>query len=307
MILTHPILLHVGYHKTATTWMQLRLFTAKHGYRQIADHQEVFRHIVQPHGFRFDPAVMRDLLDARLKMLSADEVPVISSEILSGHPFQGGQQSDVYAERLARIAPNARILISVRTQLKILPSVYMQYVLRGGTMSWPQFFDGSDEPGYFAFSPEHFEYDLLVAQYQRLFGADNVYVLTQEGLLCDMDAAASAVAAFAGNSTFETLSKEDHRASGTSYPEYTAPVLRRINHVQSSVLNPAPILHLGKTPKGLFKIAGYALKRPPFSTVLAGRKPVSDYVRSRFAGHFSDSNARLADLVRHPADFSNYA
>lgn len=304
--LTHPILFHVGYHKTATTWMQRRLFMPEYGYCQIADHEEVFRHIVQPHGFRFDPTAMRDLLDVRLKTLSSGEVPVVSSEILSGHPFQGGHENDVYAERLARIAPNARILISVRTQLKILPSVYMQYILRGGTMPWPQFFDGTDEPGYFAFSPEHFEYDLLVAQYQRLFGADNVYVLTQESLLGDIGAAAHAVAAFAENSTFEALSEKGRRASGISYPEYAAPVLRRINHVQSSTLNPAPILRLGKTPTGLFKIAGFALKRPPLSTVLAGRKPVSDYVRRRFTGHFSDSNARLADLVNHLGDFSAY-
>ncbi|MGB0440235.1 MAG: hypothetical protein ACPGFC_09065, partial [Paracoccaceae bacterium] len=110
--MTHPLLFHVGYHKTATTWMQRKLFTPTYGYRQLAEHEDVWRDVVRPHGFRFDPAAMRDLLAARAQDLAPGEVPVVSSEILSGHPFQGGHENDVYAERLARIAPNARILIS---------------------------------------------------------------------------------------------------------------------------------------------------------------------------------------------------
>lgn len=47
-------LIHVGYHKTATTWMQQLLFTPDHGFRQIAGHREVFDHIVGPHGLEFD-------------------------------------------------------------------------------------------------------------------------------------------------------------------------------------------------------------------------------------------------------------
>lgn len=304
--MTHPILFHIGYHKTATSWMQTLLFKPEHGYRQIADHGEVFRHIVQPHGLRFDPAGMQALIAQRRADMTGDEVPVISSEILSGHPFQGGHENDAYAARLARIAPGARILISIRTQLKIMPSVYMQYVLRGGTMPWKTFFEGTNEPGYFAFTPEHFEYDLLVAEYQRLFGAKNVYVLPQEDLISDMEKAAAALAAFSGNTAFTALSEEARVVRGASYPEYSAPVLRRINHIQASTLNPTPIIKLGTTPYSLYKLAGFALKHPPLSRLLAGRKPVSDYVRTRFAGHFTQSNARLSALVQHPADLSAY-
>ncbi|SNR72030.1 hypothetical protein [Puniceibacterium sediminis] len=304
--MAQPLVIHIGYHKTATTWMQRLLFTPEHGYRQIADHGDVFRHIVQPHGLSFDPEDMRALIAERLAPVGPAEVPVISSEILSGHPFFGGHGSDVYAERLARIAPGARILISIRAQLRILPSVYMQYVLRGGTMPWQRFFDGTEEPGYFGFSPRHFEYDLLVAQYQRLFGAQNVHVLTQESLSADMDAAALRVAEFAGNTGFTTLAAAARRVDAPSYPEFGAPLLRRLNHVQSSTLNPWPILSLGRTPKGLYKGAGYLLKRKWVRGMMSGRKPVSDHVRERFAGCFDDSNARLAALVPHPLDLSGY-
>lgn len=300
------ILLHIGYHKTATTWMQQLLFTPEHGFRQIADHRDVFTHIVQPHGFDFDPVNMRALIATRMAELPPGEVPVISSEILSGHPFQGGRESDAYAERLAEIFPDARILISIRNQMRILPSVYMQYLLRGGTLPYDRFFEGTDELGYFGFTPKHFEYDRLVRHYQRLFGPANVYVLPQEHLQQDMDDAAAAIARFAKNMAYRGLSAAAQRVHAPSYPEYAVPVLRRVNQVQASTLNPAPIVALGHSPKGLYKVAGYILRLPPVITMLKGRKPVSAHVRKRFAGYYRDSNARLAALMAHPVDLAGY-
>ncbi len=238
--------------------------------------------------------------------LSPGETAVISSEILSGHPFYGGRESEVYAERLKRVAPNAKILISIRNQMQILPSVYMQYVLRGGTMPPEQFFQGTEEPGYFAFAPEHFEYDLLVRHYQNLFGAMNVYILTQESLQRDMADATARLAAFAGNTRFAGLAPAEQRPVGISYPEYAIPILRRINHIQRSQINPRPIVSVGMTPRGLYKLAGYMLKVPFLTRRFKGRKPVSDHVRKRFANRYADSNLRLAELVAHPLDLSGY-
>lgn len=304
--MTNPITFHVGYHKTATSWMQNRLFTAGNGYLPLADHQEIFDHIVHPHGLHFDPAPFKALVAERMRDMPEGAAPIVSSEIMSGHPFQGGHESEVYAERIAQIAPDARILISIRAQMKIIPSVYMQYLRRGGVMSHKQFYAGADTFGYFGFTPRHFEYDLLVAHYQKLFGADRVHVLTQESIKADMDAAAQTLADFTENKQFAGLSDDDRMIYAASYPEYAAPVLRRTNHVQSSTLNPCPIVSLGQTPKGLHRAAGYILSRPPFSNMLKSRKPVSDYVREKYAGYFDESNARLAQTVTHPLDISSY-
>lgn len=299
-------LLHIGYHKTATTWMQQLLFVPAHGYRQIAGHSEVFDHIVAPHGLSFDPAVMRRHIAGALQELGTAEVPVMSSEILSGHPFFGGVDSDVYARRLAAIVPEARILISIRSQLKILPSVYMQYILRGGTMTPAQFFSGEAELGYFAFRAEHFEYDRLVGLYQSLFGAANVHVMTQESLKADMGAAAAKLARFCGNEAFAGLNDAARRVHAASYPEHAVPILRRINHIQTSVLNRNPIMSLGTTPKGLYRAFGGVLKRPPLAPLLRGYRPVTACVRARFGGHFSASNARLAEMLGADVDLSDY-
>lgn len=300
------LVFHIGYHKTATTWMQGLFFVPAHGFRQLANHREVFAHIVAPHGLLFDPRPMQTLLAERMAAVADGEVPIVSSEILSGHPFHGGRENEVYAQRIKAIAPDARILVSIRAQLRILPSVYMQYVLRGGTMPYDRFFEGTDEPGYFGFSPAHFEYDRLIALYRDLFGADRVHVLTQESLRKDMAGAAARIAAELGADRYAGLTPEARRVYAPSYPEYAAPVLRRVNHVQRSTVNPWPIVSFGYTPAGLYRVAGWALRQPPFSTLFGHRKPVSDYIRKRFTGHFAASNARLSAMVPG-LDLSEYA
>lgn len=286
--------------------MQKHLFTPAHGFRQMLDHQQIFDLIVKPHGLRFDPAQSRTALSEALKGLQPGEVPVVSSEVLSGHPFQGGHESDVYAARLAQIAPGSKILLSIRDQMHIIPSVYMQYLQRGGTMPYDRFFDGTNRPGYFGFTDEHFEYDVLVAHYQTLFGAENVYVLTQESLKADMDAASAALAGFAGAGRFGGLQASARRVHAAGYPEYAAAALRRANHLQTSTLNPTPILSLGETPGGLFRLVGGLSRRWPVKPLMTGRKPISEHVAKRFAGRYTAHNARLAQLVQHPLDLSGY-
>lgn len=304
--MTARILLHIGYHKTATSWMQQRLFVQAHGYHQIARHPEVWKHIVAPHGLLFDPEAMRAVIRAGLRDLSEGMVPVISSEILSGHPFFGGMGSDDYARRLKAIAPDARILISVRSQLRILTSVYMQYLLRGGTMSPQLFFAGDPELGFFGFRAEHFEYHRLIGLYQELFGAENVHVITQESLRADMDGATRRLAGFAGNAGFDGVLPTHRSAYAPSYPEHAVPILRRINKLQKSVLTPAPTIKIGSTPDGFYRAFGYLLRRPPFSWALGGYHPVSTHVAKTFAGRFDASNRELARLVPH-LDLSDYS
>jgi hypothetical protein len=298
------LIVHVGFHKTATSFLQQVLMVPEYGYRPLTDHSDVFAHIVQPHGFDFDPQGMRDLLAIGMQGLQPDEVPVMSSEILSGHPFLGGHGSDVYAERIKAIAPQAKILITIRNQMTILPSVYMQYLKRGGTMPYDLFFAGTNEPGYFGFTPQHFAYDRLVGLYQSLFGTDQVIVVQQENLKADLDGTVAKLASDVGNTLFQGLKPAAQTISFANYPEYAAAVLRRINHVQASTLNPTPIVKLGTTPGGLDRWAGAVLRRPPFKGWLSEKTPVSDYVRRTFAGYYTASNVRLAEMIGQPLAYT---
>lgn len=298
-------LIHIGYHKTATTWLQKRVFQPEHGYASIADHAEIFDTVVRPHGLVFDPDPFRDMVIDRMAQTDPALVPVVSSEILSGLPFAGGRESDTYAIRLHDAVPEALILITIRTQMRILPSVYMQYLFRGGRLDPKAFFAGETEPGYFGFDPVHFEYDRLIAHYQGLFGRERVFVLTQESLVEDVDTAMARLAGFAGASRFETLTSAARAVQSASYPEAAAPLLRRTNHLRRTVLNPVPPFGAG-TGQLLYRAAGRLWRSPPLARRAKGIKPVSAVVKERFAGRFTQSNRRMAELCENWVDLSAY-
>lgn len=303
----HPqLLLHIGYHKTATTWMQRQLFVPEHGYFKVAGHDEVAGYITEPHGYFFDPEPLIAQVETAMAGIPEGGAAVISSELLCGNPIFGGRESDVFAERLFKIFPGAKILISIRAQLSVLPSIYMQYVSRGGTMTPRQFFDEESSPGYPHFSAKTFEYDRLVSHYQRLFGSERVFILPQEALKSDMYNALGALADFSGNRLFSGLIEGADRVRMASYPEYSAAILRRINHFQASVLNPNPVVAIGETPGGLYRGLGYILKQPAIRSAFGNHRPISRYVRKNFSGRFSESNARLSSLTGNTLDLSAY-
>lgn len=289
--------------------MQASLFFPEYGYEQIARHTEVAEHIVNRHALTFDAVAATAMVQAGLAKADSANVPVISSEMLSGNPLMGGVGSIEFADRLKQIVPNARILIAVRNQMTMLPSVYMQYLLRGGTMTPAQFFSRREDAdlgfGYYPynFAPEHFEYDRLVKYYHDSFGADRVHVFTQEQLAKDPAKTLSLVATFSGNTAFAGVRPNEKRR-GVSYPEYAVPFLRRINHVQRGTFNANPIIRLGTTPGGLYRGVGYVLKRPPFTSLLGGRKPVTAVVKQMFSGYYDQSNERLDDLLQSQTGWS---
>ena len=85
------------------------------------------------------------------------QVPVISSERLSGNPDASGFDSAYIATRIADAFPDAKILIMIREQTKLLVANYFQYLKRGGHRHYQHYFltlYDSCRPG---FSPSFFE------------------------------------------------------------------------------------------------------------------------------------------------------
>ncbi len=294
--MARQLLIHIGYHKTATSWLQSRVFTSENGYAQLASHQQVDTEILRPHPLVFTPASASERIAERLASCPSDSAAVISSEILSGHPFYGGYESVETARRLKLIAPDACILITIRNQLRLLPSLYMQYLRRGGTLRPATFFDGTTEPGYRGFDPVHFDYNLLISHYRETFGAENVHVVTQESLASARDETLAELAEFAGNKQWKPLERYSAKPVAVSYPEGAAFLFRRINSLQKSTLNPEPVLSLGTTPFGLYRAVGYLARKAPFRTFIGRGTPVRSHVETRFAGRFAEGNRALARM-----------
>ncbi|EPX77518.1 hypothetical protein [Litoreibacter arenae] len=291
------VAIHIGYHKTATTWLQHRVFVPEMGFTPLLTHEEVDRLIVAPHDLDFDPAPAREAL-----RWQGDGNPVVSSENLTGHPFFGGRQSATLARRLHQIAPDARIIVTVRSQEAMLPSVYMQYLQRGGTLSHPAFFAGSGGFGYPGFELAHFQYDRLIALYQSLF--DTVHVMTHEQISADPTQALAELGAALGHD-IPTLPPSGKTRVSASLPQAVAPLLRRINQTRRSTLNPVPALALSREPGWMYRALSFGAGRRLAKPLLTAR-PVDAYVKARLGGAFTDSNKRLDQITGGRLDLSRY-
>lgn len=294
--------IHIGYHKTASTWLQRRVFVPQMGFAPLLDHQEIDQLILRPHDLDFDPAPAQATITVRQRSAPAKSCTILTSETLSGHPFFGGRQSATVAHRLHQIAPDAHIFICVRSQMSILPSVYMQYLQRGGTLSHAAFFAGPKGFGYPDFDPAHFCYDRLVSLYQSLFR--NVHVLTFEQLTNAPDLVLANLSEKLGH-TMPHLEAQDTQRVGASLPQALAPVVRRLNQTRVSTLNPAPAIALTREPGWMYRALGVAARSKAARSLLRHR-PVSDYVAAHFATRFRDSNKRLAQITGGTLDLSGY-
>ena len=185
------LLIHIGYHKTGTTWLQEELFTPNSTtFQPIGSGgraMSVAKSFVQDQNghprspFASPASRVAQELQNLLSVAPLDgRVPVISHERLSGYPHSGGYDAKTIADALHECFPEARVWCVIREQKSMVASLYHHYLKNGGTDRLEQYltrkFDGK-RPGY---SAEHIRYTPLVTYYQTLFGAENVLVQPYE-------------------------------------------------------------------------------------------------------------------------------
>lgn len=181
-----PVLLHVGYHKTGTTWFQRVVFDSSVlGFNSPFDTRWCVQRIAlmsdRDYSHRNVGAELHDVLRERAR---SSDVAVLSHERFSGSPFAGGYDSSSIARRLHELMPSARVLLTIREQRSAILSCYRQYVRDGGRerlVRWlnPSIVGRGLMP---TFDAGFFRYDRLVGLYRSLFGEESVLVLPIEGL-----------------------------------------------------------------------------------------------------------------------------
>jgi hypothetical protein len=188
------LLVHIGYHKTATTWLQQELFSSESqifaplttrgkdsvgkglGKLFVRDRDSFLLS-----SFDSNKADIFAELQAILGRIEIeDRIPVLSYERLSGNPHSGGFDARVIADRIRDCFPEARILCVIREQKDMILSTYFQYVKIGGTDSLKNYLTRSYDGRRPGFSPAQFNYLQLVSYYRNLFSPDKVLVLPYE-------------------------------------------------------------------------------------------------------------------------------
>ncbi len=290
---SRPIV-HVGYHKTATTWFQQKVWptATSHDWVPRAKVQAAF--LAAP-GMHFDP-----LESAAVLELEGRTRPVVlSEENLSGYIHNGGLHGLIgpeMARRIRAVLPDARIVLFIRNQREIVRAAYAQYVSGGGTFSLKRYLDsqqhlrGALTRPYKApaFEWEHFEFDRLIAHYDRLFGRENVHVYPYEALR-DRPALLRRLRRELGVAL--PLSLAEGGGANRSLGAGALLALRFANlFTRQSVVNKSWLVDL---PGG--QVLRHAVKRA-LALFPAGRFTLPGATLERIEAHYAEANRRLAAL-----------
>jgi len=182
-----PPLIHVGYPKALSSWMQKLLFQPQHGFCKVMDSLALQLCLIEASPFNFDADKPKQWIRERLEEQGnpAELQPVLTGESLVGHTHCGGYNAKVNADRLKEAFPEAKILIVVREQKSMIRSLYKTFVVWGMPHSIDRLLNPVDANMSPQFNLDFLRYDMLVDYYQQLYGKDSVLVQPYELFAAD--------------------------------------------------------------------------------------------------------------------------
>jgi hypothetical protein len=304
------VLLHIGYHKTATTWFQSELFVrAELGFESLSDRNLVHRALCIPHPLaKGTNGSLRQIVSEAQRATARGSHFVISHERLSGYPASGGFDSGLIADRLKLRFPNARVLCLFREQRAMILSAWRQQVVDGGGSSLRRFID-PPEPQLRRmplFDAAMYQYSRLLEHYRALFGADNILFLPYEAFCAQPPATLSRLAQLLGNRRLQDSAHELATSMKTPNPSLSLPVLhlqRFLNvHFARTQLSPDCMLDFGGKPiraiaRAIDRVLGRNVLRPIDGYM---RRMAMERIATRFRGYFDEDNSRLESLINMP-------
>jgi len=297
--MNRPIV-HIGYHKTATTWFQKSFYPTVRNFAYVP-RGRVKQAFLSDTPFSFDPAKAREVLQ-----LDAVLPPILCEEELSGYLHNGGLIGYLSAEmahRIKAVFPDAQIVIFIRSQADMIAACYQQYIRGGGTYSVRRYLfpkrylhGAAAEPCKIPrFSFAHFEYDRLIAHYDAIFGRENVNVVPYENFRNDM---AGTLAELQEKLGFEAEpGRKAEKRVNQSYGPALIPIARFLNlFTARTVLDKRTLLNIPYW----YTVRRFILEQLN-ATGLFGRPPKPERLLGKdicghIADYYAESNRRLATL-----------
>jgi hypothetical protein len=200
-------LLHVGYVKTATSFLQTSVFNNPDlGFGLAAGTENrpllIQNTVLAPH---FEPLPEEAAAQFRAHeapLRDAGLMPVWSEETLLGDPVRRRYEGQHLFPHFKSLFPNAGVLITIRAQVPMAMSIYSQHIYEDGICQFDEFLGtGNSRTGFSPYLRADFlMYDAAIRAYHDAFGKDRVLVLPQELLRADPDQFYKKLSNFTGRS-----------------------------------------------------------------------------------------------------------
>ncbi|RLD39205.1 MAG: hypothetical protein DRI74_01575 [Bacteroidetes bacterium] len=239
----NQITFHIGFHKTATSWMQQVYFSQHTELELINNFTEPWNdpfisYLINPE-LPFSKKKCASLF-SRVTKDNKQKNLVISAERLSGHPISGGCDNIQIAERIKDCFPEARIIIIKREPRSAIESVYKQVVSEGYVGTLYQFVTTNTWKTKGP-SINYFKSDILIKTYINLFGSQKVLVLEYEDFLKDKQAFIKNIDLFLQVLNKNSISKNS-KIINKSLQNKRIRALRILNYFRSTDIYPNPFI-----------------------------------------------------------------
>jgi len=305
------ILIHIGYMKCASTFIQTTIFQRLHDegkINYIRPYQskarlKLFQYLTQVDPFNFNLSYVKEEFE---KIISPGK-NIISSEGLTGNPFYKNWNSKFIADRLHQLFPEARILIKIRNQYNLVRSLYGHFIREGGSLSFQEFVKFREEQFIpidqrnsiwdHTINMDTFKYSNLINYYAIKFGESNITVLPMEYIFSKQNAYLAKVSQFLG---FEfDLGEISTKKVHPGYAKNQIYFARFLNRMFVSHHNRYPLLGIFKKEfqsHGFFHYHRFSrklLSLKILSKLLGNKKLHDPILEQKMKEYFTDSNKQL--------------
>jgi hypothetical protein len=194
--------IHIGYHKTASTFLQSRVFplvdnlVVLNGMNQKVDKWFYDNFVnVNSHDFDKDRFVCEfSEIVSRVEGYDAEKsITAVSDENISGDIYTGLESRELMS-RVHEVFGAPYVLIVIRNQIDYILSAYSNYVIHGGTKRIGEWLYGQETR--FGLIIKKLMYSYLVAEYMQFFGKEKVYVIQYEKLFDPVEGIGSFLSLF---------------------------------------------------------------------------------------------------------------
>lgn len=291
--LNNQVLIHIGYHKTGTTFLQRTVFTDDRLFFRVKEKQ-IQKYFVEPWSFEFNFNEANEFVNNEIKK-SGSRLTVFSNERLSGSLHDSDKNSKEISTRLAKCFDMAKILIVIREQKSMIKSSYYHYLKTRGSYSITQYLF---PPGSHFSHLNKFKYHYLIQEYYDRFGKENVLVLTYELLQEDQNEFLRQIFNFIDLENEVNLNNIKKTKINEAFPPFILEIKRHLNpYIMKEFRNAGDTFYLR-----LIKIIFSAIRRILNSINTTHmdnnfNKKISKEINSFCQSRYNDSNNQTQKLT----------